>query len=40
MFFPDRPRRSVAYQLERNAMQLHDVVGENCKKGGTTDIKA
>ena len=27
----------VSYQLERNGMPLHDVVGVNCNKGTTTD---
>ena len=35
------PSRSlVAYQLERGGMPLHDVVGVNCRKDATTDIKA
>ena len=30
---------SGGYHMERRGMRLHDVVGINCKKGATTEIK-
>ena len=37
VFFQTALPCSGGYHMERGGMPLHDVVGINCKKGGTTD---
>ena len=37
VFFLTAIPYSGGYHMERRGMQLHDVVGINCKKGATTE---
>ena len=39
VFFRTAPPCSGGYHMEREGMQLHDVVRINCKKGATTENK-
>ena len=39
VFFQTTLPWSGGYHLERSGMPLHDAVGVNCKKGGTTEYQ-